>query len=230
MLDLNVWFHSSSPRAQGTGGGDFTRHDSRRFIPAGAGNSFHRYTPSIRRAVHPRRRGEQLGPPVGSGCVAGSSPRARGTALDVHRHVEIARFIPAGAGNRPICTLRIIWSAVHPRGRGEQTASRQLLLAGVGSSPRARGTALQPSTRADSARFIPAGAGNRLGMLHQPSSRPVHPRGRGEQCQNLIATKRPRGSSPRARGTAQLDGVFPRNLRFIPAGAGNRLYFSTRRS
>ncbi len=53
--------------------------------------------------------------------------------------------------------------------------------------------------------------------------RAVHPRGRGEQQILKERFWRLRGSSPRARGTVK--GSLKRDLviRFIPAGAGNRL-------
>ena len=71
-----------------------------RFIPAGAGNSCRAATQEGVGAVHPRWRGEQLCAVLIAPVLHGSSPLARGTAVLAHAAALVARFIPAGAGNR----------------------------------------------------------------------------------------------------------------------------------
>ena len=52
----------------------------------------------------------------------GSSPRVRGTVRDLVQPYEVARFIPAGAGNRLLLQISVRVISVHPRGCGEQYA------------------------------------------------------------------------------------------------------------
>ncbi len=60
-----------------------------------------------------------------------------------------------------------------------------------------------------------------------PSARgPVHPRGCGEQTSDGASVTMTAGSSPRVRGTDWKRRCAIRRQRFIPAGAGNRQFFS----
>ncbi len=192
-----------------------------RFIPAGAGNA----TPSRPRprtgTVHPRGRGERGSyselPPSGDG----SSPRARGTRIRSSSQMEHSRFIPAGAGNAAWDKARLELAPVHPRGRGERWAKDGKTRQRDGSSPRARGTRRTHSARSPGGRFIPAGAGNAFKLRPRWRRLTVHPRGRGERLHRTVVASYHDGSSPRARGTQQLDVVVMVQFRFIPAGAGN---------
>ena len=90
-----------------------------------------------------------------------------------------------------------------------------------GSSPLARGTPGRARGGAARGRFIPARAGNTCSSLIARSSRPVHPRSRGEHPAIVPPVPNICGSSPLARGT--LIREHGRHLvhRFIPARAGN---------
>ena len=77
--------------------------------------------------------------------------------------VRRQRFIPVGAGNTARRRRPGRTSAVHPRGRGEHKAGGSRIQTTTGSSPRARGTRLDPPGAL--CRFIPAGAGNTLPLL-----------------------------------------------------------------
>ena len=110
----------SSPRARGTLRDPGRAHSHRRFIPAGAGNAPNGRFQDQRFSVHPRGRGERIGLFLNRFDVFGSSPRARGTLLDVLLGELVARFIPAGAGNAWSPPCRTCRSTVHPRGRGER--------------------------------------------------------------------------------------------------------------
>ncbi len=110
-----------------------------------------------------------------------------------------------------------------------------------GSSPRTRGTQSPAAMRSAKIRFIPAHAGNIAEHIPGRSLDPVHPRARGEHLDPSAAVVRPRGSSPRTRGTrphliqsGNISGSSPRTRgtlpfehrgthkrRFIPAHAGN---------
>ncbi len=202
------WFHffsvlsfGSSPRARGTLGRGYPSGWNRRFIPAGAGNTYSGLCFRFLWSVHPRGRGEH-GPSARAPRLhAGSSPRARGTRLSVAILRARARFIPAGAGNTKATPCRASTAAVHPRGRGEHHALVYILAWRFGSSPRARGTHLEVRAVHLSERFIPAGAGNTQYGAHSRGTGSVHPRGRGEHDRNVSTAPPAHGSSPRARGT-----------------------------
>ena len=173
--------HGSSPRTRGTeqqqqgGGGCF------RFIPAHAGN----------------RVSWSNGEPT----VGGSSPRTRGTVVERREWRERLRFIPAHAGNsRRFADVSDV-AAVHPRARGEQAHRVWQQAAGIGSSPRTRGTGRKVQRSFAQLRFIPAHAGNSTQRNGVPGGWTVHPRARGEQRHPARRAPRPDGSSPRTRGT-----------------------------
>src|SRR3546814_9445388 len=91
--------------------------------------------------------------------------------------------------------------AVHPRVCGEQDAHLHDFAVACGSSPRVRGTAVQPGACFPARRFIPACAGNRYLVRKADTT----------AC----------GSSPRVRGTGWVLMRFAPRYRFIPACAGN---------
>ena len=70
-------------------------------------------------SVHPRLRGEHLFLGRQAGVVAGSSPPTRGTLNSGHYGIDVARFIPAYAGNTTLSGHKDITAPVHPRLRGE---------------------------------------------------------------------------------------------------------------
>ncbi len=131
----------SSPRARGTVTSFDPERIGNRFIPAGAGNRISHWVGRFRFSVHPRGRGEQPVPLSSTSIPAGSSPRARGTVFGAAFLLPLMRFIPAGAGNSTTGLSSGQMVAVHPRGRGEQSADTDAASAATGSSPRARGTA-----------------------------------------------------------------------------------------
>ena len=68
-----------SPLARGTRGRDESPLGFRRFIPAGAGNTFRWCCPSRKHAVYPRWRGEHFAAAYFLRRYTGLSPLARGT-------------------------------------------------------------------------------------------------------------------------------------------------------
>ena len=90
-----------------------------------------------------------------------------------------------------------------------------------GSSPLARGTLFVPFQLEHIRRFIPAGAGNTPACCGSSRPSAVHPRWRGEHKSAANLTDKQSGSSPLARGTPEELAAADRQLRFIPAGAGN---------
>ncbi len=89
----------SSPRARGTPSCGRRCSSSRRFIPAGAGNTARIHYRPGNEPVHPRGRGEHGSTTAWQARASGSSPRARGTQLPARQDQAGRRFIPAGAGN-----------------------------------------------------------------------------------------------------------------------------------
>ena len=165
--------------------------------------------------------GEQCSGPRRATWTLGSSPRGRGTALlDVIGERE-HRVIPAWAGNRHIWSSRLSRCPGHPRVGGEQIRRWGGRYWFDGSSPRGRGTDCCPITPPECLDVIPAWAGNRL--IQAGISRVVtgHPRVGGEQDGLHLAGRHYPGSSPRGRGTDDLVGLPGRDIRVIPAWAGN---------
>ena len=211
----------SSPRVRGTAPRARVIGNLRRFIPACAGNRAIRESHLRPATVHPRVCGEQaigVRRPFESG---GSSPRVRGTARSAGPFRTPPRFIPACAGNSPSINVRVRFLTVHPRVCGEQPGLIARIRHQNGSSPRVRGTVHDNSMASELQRFIPACAGNRARRQCAQRIYSVHPRVCGEQLLSQILEPRPRGSSPRVRGTAVSAGTIVQSVRFIPACAGN---------
>ena len=172
----------SSPRGRGTPACALPGSSRARFIPARAGNTPGRETPSRSPAVHPRAGGEH--PPLAlfsARCTGssraggehrgrqadryssdGSSPRGRGTPSRCGRDAPGWRFIPARAGNTTTCSAAHRRTTVHPRA--------------------GRGTPRRRQTRHDTRRFIPARAGNTRKPPCPRGCGPVHPRAGGEHA------------------------------------------------
>ena len=108
-----------SPLARGTPFTYRVTSISARFIPAGAGNSSSMRISSARATVYPRWRGELRGNRRCADRDVGLSPLARGTRDREYMAWDMARFIPAGAGNSESTHRRSCTSAVYPRWRGE---------------------------------------------------------------------------------------------------------------
>ena len=70
-------------------------------------------------------------------------------------------------------------------------------------------------------RFIPACAGNSIGLVCLRADITVHPRLRGELLLLILILFMLTGSSPLARGTQEVKRLRAERLRFIPACAGN---------
>ena len=156
----------SSPLARGTPWHSVQGCRSRRFIPAGAGNTPPCASASSASAVHPRWRGEHMVLARPGRLIIGSSPLARGTLFGCLGQVAVRRFIPAGAGNTWLRSSCLPQCTVHPRWRGEHWRLAESFFVHRGSSPLARGTQVGPFSIFNTPRFIPAGAGNT-----QPCSR-----------------------------------------------------------
>ncbi len=149
-----------SPLARGTPQCPVDIQPSRRFIPAGAGNTETRMGQHTASPVYPRWRGEH------SQCPVDIQPSRR--------------FIPAGAGNTYRRGKQQVRKPVYPRWRGEHISPAQAPPARRGLSPLARGTPDRARFHPGFPRFIPAGAGNTVLISRCGQKRAVYPRWRGE--------------------------------------------------
>ena len=216
----------SSPRTRGTENNLASLAACCRFIPAHAGNRCQEQTLIEEITVHPRARGEQAVFHEHVSGSYGSSPRTRGTEVPLRIPRRKRRFIPAHAGNSARSQTHAALHPVHPRARGEQSASAQSVPSIPGSSPRTRGTARPQAIHREGWRFIPAHAGNSRLKAIGNGQVPVHPRARGEQVLLLRFFTAQSGSSPRTRGTVSRKLSDRAEYRFIPAHAGNRLHLT----
>ena len=110
-----------SPLARGTRPRWATQSLTRRFIPAGAGNTILPWMRTGYPTVYPRWRGEHQKEIGEMHTLDGLSPLARGTPRRPGLFTCVQRFIPAGAGNTDPETAFVLGSAVYPRWRGEHT-------------------------------------------------------------------------------------------------------------
>ena len=215
----------SSPRTRGTRTTTATIPFNSRFIPAHAGNTAPSHIIHICPSVHPRARGEHIqGAQIGQ-TLSGSSPRTRGTPGKRWTRSTVWRFIPAHAGNTGSGKGSGRKKSVHPRARGEHMALNGKKFKSGGSSPRTRGTPHSFRRLCPRRRFIPAHAGNTAFRPRLKGRWAVHPRARGEHVSGFYAHGKNVGSSPRTRGTQQIEDAGAAIRRFIPAHAGNT-YFS----
>ena len=93
--------------------------------------------------------------------------------------------------------------------------------ANVGSSPRMRGTQMQPVGHIVDSGIIPAHAGNTCGFEFGRVVGGDHPRACGEHSHVTLQSLKLVGSSPRMRGTRSGRHRRPDRRGIIPAHAGN---------
>ncbi len=139
-----------------------------------------------RSPVYPRWRGEHSNEEYVTLQARGLSPLARGTHISCTPPYGYLRFIPAGAGNTEIASMRTRMSSVYPRWRGEHPQTCQPATWPRGLSPLARGTRSVPASVATGWRFIPAGAGNTDSAATTATTSSVYPRWRGEHCISFL--------------------------------------------
>ena len=130
----------SSPRVRGTQAIMRLLGFGRGIIPACAGNTALCRSQRAARRDHPRVCGEHLLIIFGSLEFTGSSPRVRGTRLELARVFRQRGIIPACAGNTSSACRRPRGTWDHPRMCGEHCAWLVSVNAWSGSSPRVRGT------------------------------------------------------------------------------------------
>ena len=151
----------------------------------------------------------------------GSSPRVRGTHHRAEGSVVLVGIIPACAGNTT-STVHIAGATRdHPRVCGEHKTIGGEVNGVTGSSPRVRGTRVRCDFRIRPNGIIPACAGNTGDVERGAFDVRDHPRVCGEHPSRILEDETSLGSSPRVRGTPEVDNVKPMYLGIIPACAGN---------
>ncbi len=134
-----------SPLARGTRAEGGSLVVTRRFIPAGAGNTPEKRYQLCVEPVYPRWRGEHRFSVSYLEQLPGLSPLARGTLGDLLPDYMDVRFIPAGAGNTPGENYGTKNRSVYPRWRGEHDDLIMAKRIADGLSPLARGTRVDQS-------------------------------------------------------------------------------------
>ena len=170
---------------------------------------------------HPRSRGEYTTRATAADMLVGSSPLSRGIPQGGYLTAARARIIPALAGNTPRGGHEEPARKDHPRSRGEYRLETVNDLDDRGSSPLSRGIHAMAFSSRTSRRIIPALAGNTchgVFLSHVPAD---HPRSRGEYVGGDAGVTGCPGSSPLSRGILVRACEKLRQLRIIPALAGN---------
>ena len=129
----------SSPLTRGKHARANLNSSQRGLIPAHAGKTTSRPSPTRPTSAHPRSRGENPSSTTASGTGSGSSPLTRGKHARANLNSSQRGLIPAHAGkttSRPSPTRP---TSAHPRSRGENPSSTTASGTGSGSSPLTRG-------------------------------------------------------------------------------------------
>ena len=150
----------SSPRVRGTLKRQPPQLRPEGIIPACAGNTTDLMTKGMQNGDHPRVCGEHIAVVILVSFLLGSSPRVRGTRVDLVRKRPRAGIIPACAGNTKIGYHSALRCRDHPRVCGEHPRQRYYTTTQPGSSPRVRGTLLRNKAPILEEGIIPACAGN----------------------------------------------------------------------
>ncbi len=210
----------SSPRMRGKPRLPNRRHQRRRIIPAHA-----RQTGSVIVAIattsdHPRACGANGFGYRDGVMVDGSSPRMRGKLFLRVGQGRVLRIIPAHAGQTRLRVSVRLSVPDHPRACGANSFTTTVAARPGGSSPRMRGKRAQDQTGGHRRRIIPAHAGQTMRRPHAASASSDHPRACGANLRWVSAEKSNGGSSPRMRGKLRPCDLAPRQIRIIPAHAG----------
>ena len=211
----------SSPHTRGARRRPSRRLVRRGIIPAYAGSTRYRVSPSSRMKDHPRIRGEH---PRSCSTVAvslGSSPHTRGAPTCVGGVSQAVGIIPAYAGSTSLDICRKKPTSDHPRIRGEHKLERVARNCQNGSSPHTRGAPPEPPSRPRRRRIIPAYAGSTASPPCRRSAAMDHPRIRGEHFIKYGIIPSSEGSSPHTRGARRSRARTSWAAGIIPAYAGS---------
>ena len=145
----------------------------------------------------------------------------RGTLDGVVYVVSRNGIIPAYAGNTWVFIFMPVIGRDHPRVCGEHVSIQEASRSREGSSPRMRGTHRRRDRTRRIQGIIPAYAGNTLQWTDAICWTGDHPRVCGEHRECLAVLAGGLGSSPRMRGTRNINPRRTFRMGIIPAYAGN---------
>ena len=170
----------SPPRVRGR---SLVRHGHQpgaRFTPhmCGTGFSFRDWRSNSSGQPHVHRDGVRIGPQEVHG--GGSPLRARGRFERGFECGDALQFTPGCAGTVTVSWRRYPRRPVHPRVRGDGSATRLSFSTRRGSPPRARGRSPRSPRPEKPRRFTPACAGTVHSRRDWHEPRAVHPRVRGD--------------------------------------------------
>ena len=160
----NAWAHRGpSPRVRGSLWWPRRSRCCSRSIPACAGKPSVGDVSRLGYRVHPRVCGEACGIVAMTPPGPGPSPRVRGSLRHIQEQWFALGSIPACAGKPRPPPLSPGLSRVHPRVCGEASLSDRPVHAGLGPSPRVRGSHRAAVAAAAGPGSIPACAGKPAG-------------------------------------------------------------------
>ena len=175
-------FAGSSPRVRGKLARLAAQYDARRLIPACAGKTATKQSPSSSERAHPRVCGENSIAIETLSPVIGSSPRVRGKQEGTNQMTQSTGLIPACAGKTIRGSRRRGDGPAHPRVCGENQTHAVSLNRITGSSPRVRGKREISRRSILVCGLIPACAGKTTGEQRGCAGERAHPRVCGENC------------------------------------------------
>ena len=210
----------SSPRVRGSRPLTEDREPQEGIIPAGAGlTKFMQFLAKCFRD-HPRGCGAHDVDGNKTSMSTGSSPRVRGSRIQMSKTANDIRIIPAGAGLTRLRHPDPKKTRDHPRGCGAHHSDNKDTDCDRGSSPRVRGSLLAAEQSRRVLGIIPAGAGLTPTACCSECRSRDHPRGCGAHLFIVSTVKLIEGSSPRVRGSRMVSMRHKAVCGIIPAGAG----------
>ena len=210
----------SSPRMRGSPENATAVDHVLGIIPAHAGLTSISMYSSIPARDHPRACGAHSISRLKSRLKRGSSPRMRGSLIVDLLKDGTAGIIPAHAGLTLLLCRQDESSRDHPRACGAHVYSIVRQYIDEGSSPRMRGSPINPNIGTVTHRIIPAHAGLTNPRCPRRTWHRDHPRACGAHRWQVLSLSRVRGSSPRMRGSLLIKVREILLVGIIPAHAG----------
>ena len=209
-----------SPRVRGNQHTGSQLRNTRRSIPACAGEPARNLPPPNQGRVYPRVCGGTSQSAPSPARPQGLSPRVRGNRGQMDVPVRSSRSIPACAGEPTAARRKQTATAVYPRVCGGTGVDGVIGRADKGLSPRVRGNPGRAPPPRPRHRSIPACAGEPLHRVPFPQRTRVYPRVCGGTSRLWQVVMSRWGLSPRVRGNHNRIWGCAQSKGSIPACAG----------